>query len=86
MKHNYSHSSHSEDNTLRVPPSQFDKLSQEFDILETWLGQENQKLDSVSSIEALKELIDNDDNNISIMCGTSHLINTHVKSLTKCAQ
>ena len=41
MEHNSSNSSHDEDDSLWAPPSQFDKLSSEFDKLETWLAQEN---------------------------------------------
>ena len=69
MEHNSSHSSHDDDDdSLRVPPSQVDKIISEFDKLETWLAWENHNIDSDASIKALKKLVNNDDNNISILC------------------
>ena len=40
-KNKSSHSSHDEDETLRVSPLQVDNISHEFDRLETWPAQEN---------------------------------------------
>jgi hypothetical protein len=86
MDHKSSRSSHDGGDSLRVPPLQVDKISSELDKLETWLAQENQNLNSIIIVESLKNIVSNDEKNISILCGISHLINTHAKSLTKCAQ
>lgn len=86
MDHNSSHLSRDEDESLRDLASQVGKLSHEFDNLESWIGKEHQNHDSVASIEALNKLVNNYDNNISIFHGMYHLINTHAKSLTECAQ
>ena len=75
VEHKSSHSSH--DDALRVFPSQVDNISNGFDKLDTWLSQENQNPDSIIAIEALKKIVNNDENNISILHGISHLITTH---------
>ena len=56
------------------------------DRLETWLVQENKNPNSVVVSKSIKNIYKNDDNNISILCGISHLINTHAKSLMECSQ
>lgn len=47
--------------------------------------QENQNPNS-ATIEAIKKLINHDDNTISILHGIYHLINTHAKPFMECAQ
>lgn len=84
MEHKYSHSSHDEDVSLRVPPLQVYKLSSEFEKLETWLAQEDQNPNSFFCIEAFKNNVNNDDNNLSMLHRISHLFNAHAKSLIEC--
>lgn len=86
MDYNYVHSSHYIDETLRVIPSKVNMPSLEFGQLENQLMQENQNIDSVLSIEAIKKLITYDEFSIYMFHTISHLINTHAKPLMDCAQ
>ena len=50
-----SHSSHDEDDALRVPPKQVQKISNELDKMGNWLLQENHNQDSIQAIEVLRK-------------------------------
>jgi hypothetical protein len=55
MEKNSSHSSHDEDDALRVPPEQVQKLSNELDKMGNWLLQENHNQDSIQAIVTLRK-------------------------------
>ena len=57
MKKKYSHSSHDEDDALRVPLEQVQKLLMELDKMCNWLLQENHNQDPIKAIEALKKFL-----------------------------
>ena len=61
MEKKSSHSSHDEDDALRVPPKQVQKISTKLYKIGNWLIQENHNQDSIQAIEALKKVLcDND--------------------------
>ena len=54
IEHKFSHSSHDEGDTLRVPPSQVDNLSSKFDKLETWLTRESHNPNIIFGVEVYR--------------------------------
>lgn len=86
IENNSSHSYHDEDEALRVPPMQVQKLSHDFEKFEQWLGQENSNLEVISTIEGLRKIIHNDEHGVNILRSISHLINNNVNPIRVCAQ
>ena len=80
-----SHSSHDEDEALRVPPKQVDKLTTENDKIHDWLLQENYNIETTATFDALKKVIHNDEHGFSLLRGLTYLVHTHVKPLTQVA-
>lgn len=83
MEHNSSHSSHDEDEALRVPLEQVDKLATEIDKMHDWLLQENHNTKTNIYFYALKKVIHNDEHNVTLLYGLTYLVHTHFKPLTQ---
>lgn len=83
MEHQSSHSSHGEDEALRVPPEQVDKLATKFDKMHNWILKENHNTNTIADFYALKKVISNDEHGVIILHGLTHLVHTHVKPLTQ---
>ena len=62
MEKNSYHSSHDEDEALRVPPKQVHELSIGTDKMHDWLLQENHNTDTMATFDALKKVTYNDGN------------------------
>ena len=83
MEQNSSHSSHDEDDALRVPPEQVQKLSTELDKMGNWLIQENHNQDSIQAIEALKKVLYDSDQGVNLFHGITHLVHSNIKPLAQ---
>lgn len=83
MEKNSSHSSHDEDDALRVPPKQVQKLSTELDKMGNWLIQENHNQDYIQAIEALKKVLCDNDQGVNILHKLFCIRKIHKMTLTQ---
>ena len=82
VEKNLSDSSHDEDDALRVPLEQVQKISTELDKMDNWIIQKNHNQDSIQAIEALKKVLCDSDQGVNLLCGITHFVHSNVKHLS----